>query len=50
MVETQVPAVYLKMTNNTHQRLADSFSEGMFQLLLTQLDSIHSIEPVVCGI
>ena len=31
-------------------KLADSFSEGMFQLSLTQLDTIQSIEPVACGI
>ena len=34
-VETQVPAVYLKMTDNTRQKLANSFSEDVFQLLLT---------------
>ena len=33
--------------NNTRQKLADSFSEGTFQLSLPQLDSIHSTEPVV---
>ena len=37
--------MYLKMTN-TRQKLADSFSEGTFQLSLLQLHSIHSIEPV----
>ena len=42
--------MYLKMIDNTWQKLADSFSEGTFQLLLTQLDSTHLIEPVVCGI
>ena len=40
-VETRVRAVYLKMTNNTRQKLADSFSEGTFQQSLPQLDSIH---------
>ena len=38
------------MTKNTWQKLTDSFSEGMFQLSLPQLDSIQLIEPVVCGI
>ena len=32
----------LKMTDNTQQKLADSFSEGMLQLSLTRLDSIYS--------
>ena len=38
-METRVPAVYLKMTDNTRQKLADSFSEGTFQMSLLQLDS-----------
>ena len=29
------------MTGNTRQKLADSFSEGTFQLSLTRLDSIY---------
>ena len=37
-------------TVETRQKLADSFSKGTFQLSLLQLDSIHSIEPVACGI
>ena len=28
--ETWVPAVYLKMTDKTRQKMAESFSEGMF--------------------
>ena len=44
MVETQVPAVYLKMTDNTLQRVADSFGEGMLQLSLIRLDSMCTIE------
>jgi len=40
----QVPAMY---PDNIQQKVADSFSEGMFQLLLTRLDSILSI---ACGI
>ena len=46
----RVPAVYLKMTNNTRQKLADSFSEGTFQLSQTPLDSIYTLEQVACGI
>ena len=42
MVETQVPAMYLKMTNNTVQKLGDSFNDGTFQLLLTQLHIPYS--------
>ena len=37
--------MYLKKTDNTRQWLADSFSEGTFQLSLLRLDSIHLIEP-----
>ena len=48
--ETWVPTVYLKMTDKTHQNMADSFSEGMFRLSLTQLDSIHMITLVACEI
>ena len=40
MVETWVLVVYLKMTDNTRWKLADSFSEGMFQLSPTRLDSM----------
>ena len=50
MVETWVPAVYLKMTDKTRQNVADSFSEGTFQLLLTRLDGIYTIELVACEI
>lgn len=32
IAKMQVPAVNLKMTNKTGQNVADSFSEGMFQL------------------
>ena len=35
MVKMRVLAVYLKMTDKTWQNVADSFSEGMFQLPLT---------------
>ena len=38
------------MTNNIRQKLADSFSEGTFQLSLLQLHRIHLVEPVACGI
>ena len=48
-VETWVPTVYLKMTVNTWQKLADSFSEGMFQLSLTRLDSTCMIKQVAVG-
>ena len=48
MVETRVPTVYLKMTNNTRQKLADSFSEDTFQLSLTWL-GIYTVEQLVCG-
>ena len=44
-----VPTVYLKMTNNTWPKFADSFSEGTFQLLQRWLHSRHLIEPVACG-
>jgi len=50
MVKTQVPAVYLKMTDKTRRNVADSFSKGTLQLLLTRLGSIYTIELVVCGI
>ena len=40
MVETWVLVVYLKMTDNTQWKLADSFSEGTFQLSPTRLDSM----------
>ena len=33
-----VHAMYLKMTDNTQQKLVDSFIQGVFQLSLTQLD------------
>ena len=49
-METQVPTMCLKMKVNTLQKLADSFSEGMFLLSLTQLDTTNSIEQVVCMI
>ena len=39
-VKTCVLAVYLKMTDKTRQSVADSFSEGTFQLPLTRLGSI----------
>ena len=39
-VKTRVLAVYLKMMDKTQQNVADSFSEGTFQLPLTQLGSI----------
>ena len=39
-VKTHVLAVYLKMTDKTRKNVADSFSEGTFQLLLTRLCSI----------
>ena len=45
MLVTRVPALYLKMPKNTRQKLAESFSEGTFQLSLLQY--IHSIEPCV---
>ena len=48
--ETWVPTVYLKMTDKTHQNMADSFSEGMFRLSLTRLDSIYMIQLVACEI
>ena len=32
--------------DNTGQNVADSFSEGMFQMLLTQVDSIKLMEQV----
>ena len=38
-IGTRVPALYLKMTNNTRQKLADSFSDDTFPLSLPQLDS-----------
>ena len=50
IVETQVLIVYLKITDNTIQKVADNFSEGTFHLSLTRLDSIYMIEQVVCGI
>ena len=35
MLETRVPAVYLKMTNHEYtEKLAESFSEDTFQLSL----------------
>jgi len=43
MEETRIPAVYLKMA---WQNMADCFSEGTFQLSLTRLDSIYTIELV----
>ena len=49
-VKTRVPAVYLKMTDKTRRNVADSFSEGTFQLSLTRLGSIYTIELVACGI
>ena len=48
MVETRVPAVYLKMTGITPQKVVDSFSKGTFQLLLTCLDTIYTREQVAC--
>ena len=39
-VKTRVLAVYLKMMDKTQQNVADSFSEGTFQLPLTLLGSI----------
>ena len=39
-VKTRVLTVYLKMTDKTQQNVADSFSEGTFQLPLTLLGSI----------
>ena len=39
-VEMYVPVVYLKMTDNSRQKLAEISSEGTFQLSLTRLDSI----------
>ena len=39
-VKTRVLTVYLKMTDKTQQNVADSFSEGTFQLPLTRLGSI----------
>ena len=51
MEEMRVPAVYLKMTDNiTWKKMTESFSEGTFRLLLTQLDSIYTIELVACEI
>ena len=52
MEEMRVPAVYLKMTNNStwKKKMAESFSECAFRLLLTQLDSIYTIELVACEI
>ena len=50
LVKTRVPAVYLKMTDKTRRNEADSFSEGTFQLSLTRLGSIYTIELVACGI
>ena len=39
------------MTNNsTWKKMAESFSEGTFRLLLTQLDSIYTIQLVACEI
>ena len=32
------------------EKLAGSLSEGMFQLSVTRLDSIYTIEQIVCGI
>ena len=49
-MKTRLLAVYLKMTDKTWQNVADSFSEGTFQLSLTRLDSIYTIELVACGI
>ena len=50
MVKMRVPTVYLKMADKTQQNVADSFSEGTFQLSLTRLDSIYTIELVACEI
>lgn len=50
MQEMQVLFMYLKMTGTTQQKLANSFSKGMFLLLLTRLDSRNSIEQVACRI
>ena len=36
--------------HKTWQEFADSFSEGMFQLSLTWLNSIYMIQLVVCEI
>ena len=36
--------------DKTRQNMADSFSEGMFQLLLTRLDGIYMRQLVACGI
>ena len=42
--------VYMKMMDKTWQNMADSFSEGMFRLSLTQLDYIHDRASRVCDI
>ena len=49
-VKTRVLPVYLKMTDKTRQNVADSFSKGTFQLPLTRLGNIQTIELVACGI
>ena len=36
-VKTRVPCVYLKMMAKMQQNMANSFSEGMFQLSLTSI-------------
>ena len=40
MVKMCVLTVYLKMMDKTWQNVADSFSEGTFQMLLTRLGGI----------
>ena len=44
--KTQVPAVYLKMTDKTQQKMAESFSKTV----ATQLDGIYMIQLVTCEI
>ena len=49
----QVPTVFLKMTNNTRGKRSLTVSEKVhfnYRHSLTQLDSLHSIEQVACGI
>ena len=49
----QVPTVLLKMTNNTRGKRSLTVSEKVhfnYHNSLTQLDSLHSIEQVACGI
>ena len=49
----QVPTVLLKMTNNTRGKRSLTVSEKVhfnYRNSLTQLDSLHSIEQVACGI